>query len=71
MEHSRPVVLDETQSIIVIKDPFSFRLHFCVLDLAGLLLNSTVVKTGQETDLNENLTEEREIVVVAEADHAT
>ena len=71
MEYAGPVVLDETQPIIIIKDPFSFGLHFCVLDLASLLFNSTVIKTGQEANLNENPTEEREIVVVAKADHAT
>ena len=71
MEYTRPVVLDETQSVIVIKDPFRLGLDFCVLDLAGLLLNSAVVKTGQETNLDENPAKEREIVVVAEADHAT
>ena len=71
MEHSCPVVLDETQPVVIVNDPFSLRFDLCVLDLPSLLLDPGVVKSVNEADLQENSPEKGEVVIVSEADHST
>ena len=71
MQHSRPIVIYEAQSVIVVKYPFILWGDFCVFDLCSLFIDSRVVNSIQEANLDEYSAEEGEIVVVSKADHAS
>ena len=70
VQDSGPVIIHEAQFVVIVLDPLGLGRHLCVLDLGSLFLDPRVVKSVQEANLDEDPSEEGEVVIVAEADHA-
>ena len=67
---ARPVVRDKTEAIIVVDHPFILWCGLGFPDHLSLPLQVFVIKTIQVASLEEYFTEEGEVVIVTETDHA-
>ena len=67
-QDATPIVVDKTNTAVVVLDPFRVSLYF-FFNLCSLSLNIRMIDPAQKTNLYKNLPEVGDVMTIGEADH--